>query len=107
MQRVHRDGAHPAPVVNLALHIDVDEATPAWVAHDHIQAMEEVPREEPSNALAPQIDGFLGTERLRNKLVATEVQHFDIFANDMEEVIVTLGEVLEHAILAERTQSRR
>ena len=70
--------------------------TTALSAHDHIQALEEVPRDEPSNALAPQVDGFLGTEHLRKKLAATEVQHFDTFANDMEEAIVALSKVLEH-----------
>ena len=69
-------------------------ANPAWVVHDHIQALEEVPRDKPSNALALQVDGFLGTERPGEKLEVTEVLYLDVFANDMEEAIGGLSKVL-------------
>ena len=67
-----------ASPTDLDLNISVDEATPARVAYDHIQALEEVPRDEPGNALTPQVDGFLGTERLRQKLAATKSWYLEI-----------------------------
>ena len=68
--------ATAAPLADLALDVDVDWTTPAQLAHDHIQALEEVPGDEPGNTLVPQADSVLVTERLRKKLPETEVQRF-------------------------------
>ena len=50
----------------------------------------------PSQALAPQVDGFLGTERLGKELPTTKVKDFDVLADDVEETIIALCEILKH-----------
>ena len=96
-----------ASPTDLDLNISVDEATPARVAYDHIQALEEVPRDEPANALTLQADGSLETERPREKLAATEVVYYDVLTHGMKEAIVAPSEALENDSVSFPQSERR
>ena len=87
---------HPALGADLTLNISLDEVTAARVVHDHIQALGEVPRDEPANLLTPQVDSSLGTERPREKLAVTEVEYYSVFTHSMKEAIVVLSETLQN-----------
>ena len=96
LKSVHTHRAHPTPGVDLALYVHVDQPTPCRVAHDHVQALQQVAGNQPGNALTPQIDRLLRAQRLRQKLATAKMENLDVFSHNVEEAVVALGEVLEH-----------